>query len=52
MRNQIEGGALQGLSRALGRVSLLAEQADLPTADEIGAEFERYLADRSRREEE
>jgi len=41
-----------GLSRALGRVSLLAEQADLPTADEIGAEFERYLADRSRREEE
>lgn len=34
-----------GLARALGRVGLLAEQADLPTADEIGAEFERFLAE-------
>ena len=34
-----------GLSRALGRVGLLAGAADLPTADEIGAEFERFLAE-------
>jgi hypothetical protein len=32
------------LSRALGRTSLLGEAVDLPTADEIGAEFERFLA--------
>src|SRR5690606_37067788 len=31
-------------SRALGRTNLLAESADLPTADELGAEFERFLA--------
>lgn len=36
-----------GLARALGRVGLLAEQADLPTADELGEEFERFLAEQS-----
>ncbi|MBO1753280.1 PAC2 family protein [Actinotalea sp. BY-33] len=40
-------------SRAIGRTNLLAETADIPTADELGAEFERFLAqqdgdDRSR----
>ena len=34
-----------GLTRSLGRVGLLAESAQLPTADEIGAEFERFLAE-------
>ncbi|QAY70619.1 proteasome assembly chaperone family protein [Xylanimonas protaetiae] len=28
----------------LGRPSLLAQEAPIPTADELGAEFERYLA--------
>lgn len=32
-------------SRNLGRPSLLAETAELPTAEEIGAEFERFLAE-------
>ncbi len=32
------------LSRTLGRTSLLGEAVDLPTADEIGAELERFLA--------
>jgi len=31
-------------SRNAGRTSLLAQSTDLPTADEIGAEFERFLA--------
>ncbi|WP_199423752.1 proteasome assembly chaperone family protein [Actinotalea solisilvae] len=31
-------------SRAIGRPNLLAEQAEIPTADELGAEFERFLA--------
>ncbi|MBL0887446.1 PAC2 family protein [Myceligenerans sp. I2] len=31
-------------SRSIGRPNLLAESAPLPTADEIGAEFERFLA--------
>ena len=31
-------------SRAIGRTSLLAEATDLPTADELGEEFERFLA--------
>lgn len=31
-------------SRAIGRTNLLAESAEIPTADEIGAEFERFLA--------
>ncbi|MBT0995816.1 PAC2 family protein [Cellulomonas sp. DKR-3] len=31
-------------SRSIGRTSLLAQSADLPTADELGAEFERFLA--------
>ncbi len=31
-------------SRAIGRTNLLAEQAEIPTADELGAEFERFLA--------
>ena len=31
-------------SRAVGRTNLLAESADLPTADELGAEFERFLS--------
>jgi len=32
-------------ARSSGRGSLLARSADLPTADEIGAEFERFLAE-------
>jgi len=31
-------------SRSIGRTNLLAEAADIPTADELGAEFERFLA--------
>jgi len=31
-------------ARAVGRTSLLAESAPIPTADELGAEFERFLA--------
>jgi hypothetical protein len=31
-------------SRSIGRTSLLAPTSDLPTADELGAEFERFLA--------
>ena len=31
-------------SRSIGRTNLLAETSDLPTADELGAEFERFLA--------
>ncbi|GAB3157741.1 PAC2 family protein [Myceligenerans halotolerans] len=31
-------------SRSIGRPNLLAESAPLPTADEIGAELERFLA--------
>jgi hypothetical protein len=31
-------------ARSSGRGSLLARSADLPTADELGAEFERFLA--------
>lgn len=31
-------------SRSIGRTNLLAETPDIPTADEIGAEFERFLA--------
>lgn len=31
-------------SRSIGRTSLLAQVSDLPTADELGAEFERFLA--------
>jgi len=31
-------------SRNLGSTSLLAQATDLPTADELGAEFERFLA--------
>ena len=33
------------LVSSLGRTSLLADPAKLPTADEIGAELERYLAE-------
>lgn len=36
-----------GLARSLGRVGLLADSSPLPTADEIGAEFERFLAEQS-----
>lgn len=36
-----------GLTRSLGRVGLLAESTPLPTADELGAEFERFLAEQS-----
>jgi PAC2 family len=32
-------------ARSIGRTSLLAESSDIPTADELGAEFERFLAD-------
>ncbi|WP_149204727.1 PAC2 family protein [Actinotalea subterranea] len=31
-------------TRVIGRTNLLAETSDLPTADELGAEFERFLA--------
>jgi PAC2 family len=31
-------------TRSVGRANLLAEQASLPTAEELGAEFERFLA--------
>jgi folate-binding Fe-S cluster repair protein YgfZ len=31
----------------IGRPSLLAETAEIPTADELGAEFERFLAEQS-----
>ncbi|MCL3860140.1 proteasome assembly chaperone family protein [Actinotalea sp. K2] len=31
-------------TRAIGRTNLLAETSDIPTADELGAEFERFLA--------
>lgn len=32
-------------SRAIGRTNLLAESTEIPTADELGAEFERFLAE-------
>jgi hypothetical protein len=32
-------------ARSIGRTSLLAESSDIPTAEELGAEFERFLAD-------
>jgi hypothetical protein len=31
-------------SRAIGRTNLLADSTELPTADELGEEFERFLA--------
>ena len=31
-------------ARAIGRTSLLAESTDLPTAEELGEQFERFLA--------
>lgn len=31
-------------ARSIGRTNLLADTSDLPTADELGAEFERFLA--------
>jgi hypothetical protein len=34
-------------ARNLGRTGLLAETTQLPTADELGAEFERFLAENS-----
>ncbi|GEL94258.1 proteasome assembly chaperone family protein [Cellulomonas composti] len=41
-------GALEeqydAFARATGRTTLLAQSADLPTADELGAQFERFLA--------
>jgi predicted ATP-grasp superfamily ATP-dependent carboligase len=33
-------------ARSVGRTSLLAQEGELPTADELGAEFERFLAER------
>lgn len=36
------------LTQSLERPSLLADASDLPTADEIGAELERYLAEQQR----
>jgi hypothetical protein len=32
-------------TRNIGRPSLLAETSELPTADELGEEFERFLAE-------
>lgn len=32
-------------TRAIGRTNLLAETTDLPTADELGEQFERFLAE-------
>lgn len=40
-----------GLARSLGRVGLLADASSLPTADEIGAEFERFLAEQGEPED-
>jgi predicted ATP-grasp superfamily ATP-dependent carboligase len=34
-------------ARSVGRTNLLAEQQQLPTADELGAEFERFLAEQN-----
>ncbi|UZN04928.1 proteasome assembly chaperone family protein [Cellulomonas sp. S1-8] len=34
-------------TRSVGRTSLLAQASDLPTADEIGAELEQFLAEQS-----
>lgn len=34
-------------ARSAGRTSLLAQSTDLPTADEIGAELERFLAEQA-----
>lgn len=34
-------------TRSIGRTSLLAGSSDIPTADELGAEFERFLAQQS-----
>jgi hypothetical protein len=34
-------------TRNVGRTSLLASSTDLPTADELGAEFERFLAEQA-----
>ena len=34
-------------TRSVGRISLLAQAADLPTAEEIGAELERFLAEQT-----
>ncbi|MBD8079211.1 PAC2 family protein [Cellulosimicrobium arenosum] len=34
-------------TRSVGRTSLLAESAPIPTADELGDEFERFLAQQS-----
>ncbi|MEU6170751.1 PAC2 family protein [Streptantibioticus parmotrematis] len=34
------------IAGAAGRESLIAEPADLPSADDLGAEFERFLAER------
>ena len=36
--------------RGRGQASLLAEDRPLPTADELGAELERFLADETRRQ--
>lgn len=35
--------------RATGRSSLLVDEADLPSADELGAQFERFLAEQRQR---
>ncbi|MQA93918.1 MAG: PAC2 family protein [Streptosporangiales bacterium] len=35
---------------AADRENLLADDAEMPTADELGAEFERFLAERERKE--
>ncbi|OZB50573.1 MAG: proteasome protein [Cellulomonas sp. 14-74-6] len=34
-------------TRSIGRTNLLASTGELPTADELGAEFERFLAEQS-----
>jgi hypothetical protein len=31
-------------TRSIGRTSLLAESTEIPTAEELGEEFERFLA--------
>ncbi|WP_298459681.1 proteasome assembly chaperone family protein [uncultured Cellulomonas sp.] len=35
-------------TRSIGRTSLLADTAEIPTADELGDEFERFLASQQR----
>ncbi|MEV4561298.1 PAC2 family protein [Kitasatospora sp. NPDC049285] len=50
LRSAIQGmeGQYDAVSGAVGRESLLAEAADLPSADELGRRFEEFLAEHER----